>query len=601
MATSPPRQFVDRALDRPRSAGPARAAHRGLSRSGLVPAVSLLALASIYLLYFRHAQYVGDDWLHLNFYLHARHGGFWDHTRVLRMLAENRMYGGFQLFWLSQWMNCFLVWALGYAPRAAFALELLLHTASALLFYVLLRRLRVEAGLSYLAAACLVLIPAAHAPIFWPVNCSFYEWPLLWLLLYLLATLATIEAGRWTLPASLAQAALALLALFAGSPEFLLLLAAPLWLALCFLERKKIRMAAAVTAGNGAVILGALALYRAYIQRLHTGSLHSQPRWIWSWDYFWFDLRGTGSDLARFNGFSRNAYYQLARFWPLALGAAAGALVLFAARSLLQKPGRQPGEGAEQPAWRLGLFAAGMAALAYAPIALLIGKTLRHYYTLSPYLALLLALPAGVGRRRFWGLVWGAAVCGYFAACTVAEIGQCWIPQARSLEAIIQPVAALNHVHPDDWIVVSAAPLQIGSAPPFALGLEPGPSNFGLYWTGVSGLGFAREIVVGSGRLRVFQGYSTFDTSPHDLAQRFYVIAPDATGRYTRCHYVAWEKEPGRYELLPLKDAAPLDRAAELRSREELRGLEPDIYFAKTLEHRNVAAVSQDRGQRVIP
>lgn len=587
MATSPPDQLADRARN-----------NGALARAGLYPAVSLVLLASIYLLYFRHAQYVGDDWLHLNFYLQARQGGFWGHTHVLRMLVENRLYGGFQLFWVSQWINCFLVWALGYAPRAAFASELLVHTASALLFYALLRRLRLSASLAYLAAACLVLIPSAHMPIFWPVNCSFYEWPLLWLLLYLLAALETIEGGRWTLRAALAQAGLALLALFSGSPAFVLLLASPLWMALCFLDRKKIRMAAVVTAANGAVILGALGLYWSYIRLLHVTSRHwsqhSQQRWIWSWDYLWFDLRGAWSDLAPFNGFSRSAYYQLALFGPLMIGMAAAALVFFAAWSVLARSTQPPDEEGGPSAWRVALFAAGMTALAYAPIALLIGKTLRHYYTLSPWLVLLLALPAAARKRRLWGLAAGAALCGYFAACTVAEIEQCWIPQALSLEAIFQPVRALDRVDHDDWIVVSGAPLEVGCAPSFALGLEPGPSNFGLYWTGVSGLGFAREIVAASGRLRVFQGYFTFDTSPQDLARRFYLIAPDATGRYTRRRYVAWEKEPDRYQLLPLKDATPLGGATEFRSREELRALESDIYFAKISGRKDAAA-------RVIP
>src|SRR6185369_470683 len=106
------------------------------------------------------------------------------------------------------------------------------------------------------------------------------------------------------------------------------------------------------------------------------------------------------------------------------------------------------------------------------------------------------------------------------------------------------------------------------------------------YLTGVRDLDFAREIVQEQGKLRFYHSYFMKDVTPEDRG-RIHVIAPDGDGRYRAQRYVAWEREPGRFQLLPLKGAPEPPAGGALVSREELRGQEADIYFPKPFEHGN--------------
>jgi hypothetical protein len=552
-------------------------------REKVLPPLGLLALAAVYLLYWPHAEYVVDDWLHLRFYLGEPGGSFAGHLRALRDLAENRMYGVFQFDFLSRWINYALVRGFGYAPQLVFGLAVLAHTAGAWFWYLLLVRLGLGRRAAWLAAAALVLIPVAHGALFWPLNCSFFVWPMFWLPVYLLAFRGAlgaerVKAGRGALLAVL----LLLVVVFSGSPAIGLALGAPLWMALCCFERRYWKRAAALAALSWVVAGGTLLLYRGYLNAEHArdsrvGS-EAEARYDFSYDYFRVNLMWTRLHLQNLNGV-KNSYYDVTRLWgPAAVGL--GMTLLVGVLLGAMRPAGRPGVAA-----RVALFAGGLLVLAYAPVAFLNSKTLRHYYTMSPGLAMLLALPAAGGRRR-GSIVYGGLLCGYFAACTVAEIEQSWVPQSEELQALKGPLKGLVPLAAHDWIVVPETHLVRGTAPYFGIGGGPWDRYFAEYLTGVPDLEFAREIVVEQGKLRFYHFYFMRDVTPEDRG-RIHVLAPDGEGRYRARRYVAWEREPGRFQVLALKGAPEPASGAALVSREELRGQDEDVYFPKPFEHGN--------------
>src|SRR5712692_3221633 len=175
-----------------------------------------LLLCSVYLLYWRHADFVLDDCFQFVFYRQGGARGFAGKIEVLRTLLENNLYHTFQLYWLSFAVDTVLVWVLGYAPRIFFTLGLLWHVANAWLLYRLLVRLRVPEQAAFLAGAFFVLIPTAHGPLFWFLGTSFYVRPPLFLFLFLISLAGTLERGALAARAAAWQGLLVVLILFLG-------------------------------------------------------------------------------------------------------------------------------------------------------------------------------------------------------------------------------------------------------------------------------------------------------------------------------------------------------------------------------------------------
>jgi hypothetical protein len=546
-------------------------------RGRWLPFAGLAALAAVYLVYWPHAEYVIDDWHHIRFYGQAEGGGLRAKLAVLDALALNQLYGGFQLFFLSQWVTCLLYWAFGYAPQLAFGLQVLMHTANSALWYVLLEKLGIESRVAWLAGAALLLIPSAHGPLFWPVNCAFFVWPVFWLLLYLLAFRSAVESKQLRQRRILAAAVLILMTLFAGSPALFLVAGAPLWMALTFIDRSKWKRAAALGVLGGVILAGAFTGYRAYV-RSRRPPVPRPPaqRFETTYDYFRTNLKWTRIHLMNLNG-AYDSYFYVTRGWRPAAAGLAVALAVAAVWGRL-KPGAARGSTA-----RAALFALGLLVLAYAPIALLTSKTLRHYYTLSPALALLLALPAARASRRLSRL-YAMMVCGYFAACTVAEIEQCWIPQSQETQELKRGLAGLRTLEPGDWVIVPETTLTRGTAPYFGLGGPPWDGYFAQYVTGVPGLRFAREVVMEQGRLRFYHPHFMQDISS-EQRDRLHVLAPDPGRRYRARRYLAYEREAGRFGLLPLKGSSLPPGAEALHTREGLRPWQRETYFPKPFDH----------------
>ncbi len=546
-------------------------------KKNLVVSLSFLALASVYLLYWPDAEYVVDDWFHLDRYYQGVGKSLGERLRILGLIFNNTIYGDVpiyvkQLYFVTNWINCLLVWAFGYAPKVAFGVLLSVHWLNACLFEGLLRRLGAGRAAAFLAGATLLVIPTAHGPLFWPVNCAFFVWPTLWLLLYLRHAWGILERGRIGLKEGGIQAVLVLVTLFSGSPAAFLLLLAPAWMAWCFAGREKLRTAAAVTALNWALVATAIGFYPPFSNKSKQADL---PRYYFTRQQLAGNTEWLALRLERLSGLTESSYYKLgdSTAAPL-IGLTAGALVFLVARRL------GPSSGTRSPA-RVALFAAGMAVLAYLPLAVLWGATLRHYYTFSPYLSLLLMTPlAALGgtRRRVWGPAAAALLGAYFTACTVAEIEQCWRPQSRHLQALKDGLRRLTNLSPGDLVLVPRAELILGTAPHFALLGGPWDHLFAKSVTGVPDLKFWREIVVENGRLSLFHRGFMKPTDVSEL-ERAHVLEGGPAGPFRPMRYWAEAAGPDSYRLRCLKDTPCKAPAGLARDAGE------SVYVPKPFDH----------------
>jgi len=524
-------------------------------------------------LYWRHADFVLDDWFQFVFYRQGQVKGLAGEIDVLRTLLANNLYHTFQLYWLSFAVDSLLVWVLGYAPRTLFALALVWHVANAWLLYRVLVRLRIPGQLAFLAGAFFVLIPTAHGPLFWFLGTSFYVRPPLFLFLFLLSLAGTLQRGALTARAAIWQGFLVVLILFlGGAPSFFLLLFAGPWMALCLFPRDCWRPAARALAVHWTAVALSLAIYVPFLNKVSPSHQQLVARYDFSQDFLVRNWRKFYElHLPGLSGVSSRAYYHLqASRWQLlaaTLSAAVVVLVLFGGAA---PPGRS------RPPGRLFLFAVGLIIFAYAPLVFLIGGTLRHYYTFSPYLSLLLAalcwkLPKGA-------LAAGALLSAYFAACTIAEIQQCWRPMSGHIQAVKAGLLRLRNLQPGDQVVIPETPMVIGTAPTFALISGPWDSSFAEGVTGVKGLEFWREIVVERGRLRLYHRHVMRDIGAQDL-DRTHVLAGRAAGPYLPRRYVAEPVAVAPYRLLCFKDGDCPARASVPRE---------EIYFPKPFEHGNL-------------
>jgi hypothetical protein len=558
----------------------------GSSAVAAVPLFSFILLAAVYFLYVRHADFVLDDWFQFLFYRQHQSSGIAGRLEVARVLLQNTLYHTFQLYWLSFLADSCLVWMVGYAPRLLFLLVIAEHLANVWLFYRLLLRLRLPPRLAYLAAAAFVLLPTSHGPLFWYLGTSFYVRPPIFLFLYLLSLIRSFE--RNTLPPRPAawQALLVILILFSGgAPSFCLLLFAGLWMAACFFPRSNWKLAAKAAALNWAVTAISLAIYVPFINRIPPNHEQLAARYDFSLHFFLKTLDKAFNIHRRgLSGFGAHPYYRLLPESGQMLAAALVAAVVVIAASTL--PAGSPASRAPA-AGRAALFAAGMLILGYLPLAFLIGLTLRHYYTLSPYLALfsvaLCFLPS-FEKSGFLPIAAAALLCAYSAACTAAEIQQCWVPMSRHLQAVKAGLRRLQNLEAGDLVVIPGFPLVTGTAPNFALISAPWDRCFAEVVTGVKGLQFWREIVVEKGRLRLFHRHMMRDTSIAELG-RAHVLSGDPGGPYTARRYWAEETAPGQFRLHCLKDSPCTAEAPAPGGSPADRS---DIYFPKPFEHGNV-------------
>ncbi|HZS51474.1 MAG TPA: hypothetical protein VFA54_11470 [Bryobacterales bacterium] len=528
-----------------------------------------LILASVYLLYLPHAEFVLDDWLVLRRYQEVRQAGAAAQIKMLVAIIENQFHGQFRFQWLSFSFAYLLFLAVGYSPKVIFAVFLLLHVASALVLRDVLERLKIGAGPAFLGGAVFLLLPSTHGPVFWSHNCSYYIWSTFWFLLYMRSLAASFAAGRLTAPAAGRQALFLTLALFSGDPIFCLLLAgAPL--AAWYLHSKAGRKAT-LLAWSTVGIMGAL--YALLINRARIIQAGVGLRYSFTHANLRSNVHSILETYGRLTGFATGSFYAIQpTFTALAFAALAASLVIF---------GLKMCEARRAPIRRTLLLAAGLWAAAYGPIWFLLAHEFRYDYVPSPYLAL------GIAALVCWSpalrLPLAGALMAWLAAANVADIRQCWIPQSDNLRLVARSLRATDP-RPGDLIIVSQTPMWIGTAPNFAFLASWASTPFAEHVTGVHGLETGTDIIDEGGRLRVFHYDHLEDLTPERAAHTV-LLVEEGNGRIGRRHLLADEARPGGYRLYALKGYTGPEVPSVDVTRERLSFLEGDIYFARRYAH----------------
>ncbi|HYM12771.1 MAG TPA: hypothetical protein VEU62_18680 [Bryobacterales bacterium] len=558
---------------------PAENQHRKKGRSRWwPPVIAYLLLASIYLLYLPHAEFVLDDWLVLGRYEAVRQAGAGAEARMALAILQNQFHNQFRFQWISFGIGYLLFLVAGYSPRLVFALFLLLHAGCAEALRRALEGLGIARKLAFVTGAVFVLAPSTHGPLFWSHNCSYYIWSTFWFLLYLGEAAACLREGRLTGKSAGKQALFLLLALFSGDPVFGLLVAgAPL--AAWFVQASRKAAAQATLLAWGTVGVAA-SLYAFLINRAPILQQGIGLRYSFSAASLRASLVAIVDTYGRLTGVTARSFYHLRLGGAAVMAGALAALIVLlgwrAARVNGPQRGRRPSTG------RTLALAGGLWIAAYGPIWFLKAHEFRYDYVPSPFLALALTAAAlAIPRAR---AALAAGLVAWMAVATVADIRQCWIPQSDNLRAIARALRGTPDLAPGDLIVVSNIPLWIGTAPHFAFMADWGSTPFAEHATGVHGLQTACEIVDDGGRLRAFHYDGMRDLEAHDAA-RTHVLVVEADGRLTPRRLLAEPVRPGEYRLYALKGYAGPPVADGDYTRPQLALEESEIYFTRPFSH----------------
>jgi hypothetical protein len=403
---------------------------------------ALLLLSVVFLVYWPHVEYFGDDWILLPRFRAA------SFAELAASAAQNRIYEVFRTQWLSILLGFGITRLGGYSAQFNFAFVLLLHAVNAWLLDRALRRRGADQGLAFLAAALFLLLPLPRFSLFTYFTNPFYVFSAFWVLLML-----AWPGPAWVLPL------LAVAGMFAGEQPFLLLCTAVLaWRPISW------RAAAA----TWAAMLAAAAVYLRWINQrpLEAG----RYEWIWP-------------------TFANNVTRLLEAWWTLpgrlgwTLTGAALALVTFVvvhrAATVRERMFPRP----------LALLALAGLLLGYAPTLWLAGGfPLRYHYVPSPFVAVLLALACRLAGKR--AAVAGGLLAGFFVLNADSEIRQCWIPAATHHRAFEAEVRRLRGVETGDFLIVIGPPFEIGTAQHFSL---HSPETAGPFVESVTG---ARPVTV---------------------------------------------------------------------------------------------------------
>ena len=553
-----------------RSIWPAGAAGRATLRDRLVLPCYLL-FGALYLFYWPHAEWVLDDWDTIQRFEQAHVQGPEAEWQLARALARNQVWGTSRTDWFSYVFLFGLYHIAGPHPGFYLFLGILLHVAVGYCLRRALVRLEFSESLGFLAGALFLLLPTVHNPLFWFLSCGQYLFAAFWFLIYLHSVAGTVVTGRLELPAALLQVLVLTLALFSTDQVTALLLFTAPWIAVCW--RSWTALAASVLAWSTILVAGGL--YFGLVDKAPLAASVAAT----------FDFRVTrvlrnlcalGADYGKLVGFG-NGYYQVSLIgWGGAAALGAGLAAFWWLRTASN-------EGRSR-SLRASLFGAGLWVLAYGPVWFLRWRELRYDYLPSLGLSVVVAVVcvALVPRcRRRLVMVGGSLLVAYGAATAIADIQQCWRPQSRNIQAIKQQLRRLKGVSYHDIVVISNAPMQIGTAPHFAMTLSHISRPFVETVTGVWGLVVGREIFCESGRLAL-QHTDFMHELKWDDVGRTHLLVCDTVSNCGPRSLLACETGPGRYEVYILKGSFGSPRTAgRAFSREDLGPLKKDIYFAR--------------------
>lgn len=542
-----------------------------------MPAPKVLFLyavvSGVYLLYLPHAFPVLDDWMYLQLFDQARTGDLHTQLSFLRSLIDNTWLQQFRIFWTSLVPVFAVSFFAGFTAWIYFLLAWASHLLTAFLLCRIVSLLSGDAATGFTAGALYAVFPAANNALFWPVsNCIYYLQSLCLLWWFYTAWKKRILAGDcrygWK------DLALLFPVLFSGEqilPALALLLPVAYWVfgkppsRRPFLRFWFIHLAVmAALLAVYAFAVNAMPIARGFQNRYSGGSR-------WSWYPFVARL------LAAVGWNPRLAEWTPA--WRpdailLAFLALAGLACFWGIRSLQRS-------GPESPRHvKLLLWSVAGTLLTYLPVALLPGVEWRYLYVPAAFLVSGAVALLGLLKRPARVALALVAVA-YALALTYFEMRQCWIPQRREAQAIVEAVSAAGTVAPGDVFVFSRAPYSIGAAPSFIAGSSWSLKAMLEHYTQTQGVQGAREVLINErGELALYNRDRIGPLSRQNLP-RLRVFVRDAGGRFVPKSLVALPAPAERFELVPLRRNEKAAVPPETLTLEQLRTLPEsgEIYY----------------------
>jgi len=398
----------------------------------------LLALGAVWLVYAPYAEFVLDDWYLYQKLQQADRQGWRAEWKLAGALVQNTVWGAFRTTWMGHLAVLALSQLLGARPALYFLLSVAAHAGAGYLLYLTLARLGSGTRLAFLAGTLWILLPTARHPVFWFPTCATYVLSAFWFLLYLYLVAGTVEQGGLGARSTAVQVLTLILALFSTDQIFGLLVSGAL--AMAILWRSRAALASTLLAWG--TVAGAAFVYLRFVNRAAVGDSVT-ARLEFTWGRVAENLGRIWSDYQRLSG-GGDSYYRLAGIgWGALAALEAAALVFWRLYLGVQGETRQRRAG---PA-SFVLFGAGLWAAGYGATWFLRWRELRYDYLPSLGLAVAwAAVAAAVLERapRPWMAAGGAALAGWGSAGLVAEIQQCWRPQAESARAIRDEVLRLR-------------------------------------------------------------------------------------------------------------------------------------------------------------
>lgn len=462
----------------------------------MIPRRTLLAayaaLGAVYLLYLPDALPVLDDWAYFQMWDQARAGGPRGLLTYVTGLLYNIYQSSLRVNWLGFLPPFVLSFVAGHAGWPYFLLGWVVHWLTAVLLCRVISEVFAEPETGFLAGAVYAVLPACNWVRFAPLNTCFYYFQSL---LFLWWFYATWKAGA-AHPARVAPV------VFSGEQIL------PALLFLAPFRRHRFLRSWLFHAATIAVLLGA---YILLINQSPLGHRYdiAQPWSLKAFNFFLVGSLGFAPDFVRWRPVWRP---EPALLVCLALAAAA-LIPLFRRR----QHGNRQGE--------LLLWSIAGAVLTYLPVARLASMEYRYLYVPALFLvptgaALLSLLPRPVR------LTLGPLAVFYCISYTYFEMRQAWTPQSRIARAALDSARLHGPFRPDELVVFSGGPLQIGPAPAFITGASWSFRSLVPPATG------ARDLVAGDhGELYLFQGDTYLPITPADLG-RLRAFTLDATGRF---------------------------------------------------------------------
>jgi len=529
------------------------------------------AISSVYLIYTPYALPVLDDWTVLQIFHNARQKGAGRALLFLFELPDNRWWVQFRIFWASFVPIYLLSFAADFAAWVYFLFAWIIHLLTAYLLWRVVLALSRNSEAAFAAGAIYSVFPAGNNAIFCSIsNAHYYIQGFLLLAWFWFTWKKLVEQGD--LDYGWKDFAVLLPVVFAGEqilPALAALLPVSLWLAgKPAMRRMYLRFCCFHWTAMAVLLFGyVFAVNKIPVLAGFQSRYQGAPPW---------SIRPAAWHLFSSLGWQAASFGWRAdwRFDPVL------AALLVIAASLTFRGTRQSTQPERNK--QLALWAIPGLLLGYVPVARLGTFEWRYLAVLSIFLAALSAAALAVIPGP-WRAILAVAAVGYCLSQTYFEMRQCWIPQSREAQAMLDAVARARPFASHDVVVFSGDTIVRGFAPSFINGASWSMAGMLERYGGADHLRGGRSLIVyDQGETGVFRSDSV-EWLHHEDLNRLRVFTREASGRFEPKSLLALPVGKDRYLLRLTRLSGSHDIPSEALTVAELRALPffGDVYLAR--------------------